>query len=653
MKPYAYSSAVYFTQNAMTTVLISHNPFRIETEILIDGKSIVDTSTLFKYLRTPMQDWVSDFLPSLIEDCNDDELEITFKGLPYNYEDLKSELDQFLQKNMNYDIELLFDACEDQTARLNTLETTLSELKTQTVVEELNCQEFVSSSAGNHLEVLVLGGSNPQQAVLINGLFGAGLYNSQSEFQRILLNIGSQSVLAASALPLNPESIEDTIRSEDKPVVIYILNDQLKRSKTDFLETIAEQYRIRGKQNKQRFLFVAETPAAAKRSLSSEFGIKNASVYALDEIALIQRQIEEYHSEVSLIRYLTTQCDNITQHLNVLEQELSAKATEHRDTQEIDQLETRALTLLYNSELAVSPPDVPLEINAFITQLCAEFNALRPVKSTSKDFLGFGAAVASAVAALQPITSQDKVETGAMRRAFIEYIRALPQKVRDKFQKIEEKDLPNAHVNIPQTLYATLKELKCSSATALLQELKDQLKNPTRISLGKETYINAIQNIHIEEKAFSFHSETLNYVQIENYKVHYKIVSSASNGQVLRQYQFYPGLIVQCCKCLSAETYSGNELLKKAQNKFASMIKAIKPVFESFFQELYSLYDSQYRNIYDQTLAEIDKAIQEQAQNLRYTASISSDELARLQYIQAIKERIVKLTCLGGETSNG
>ena len=200
MKPYAYSSAAYFTQNAMTTVLISHNPFRIETHILIDGKAITDTSSLFKYLRTPMQYWVSDFLPSLIADCNDDELEITFKGLPYNYEDLKSELGQFLQKNMDYDIELLFDVCEDQTARLNTLETTLSELKTQTVVEELNCQEFVSSSAGNHLEVLVLGGSNPQQAVLINGLFGTGLYNSQSEFQRILLNIDSRSVPAASAL---------------------------------------------------------------------------------------------------------------------------------------------------------------------------------------------------------------------------------------------------------------------------------------------------------------------------------------------------------------------------------------------------------------------------------------------------------------------
>ena len=650
MKPYAYSSAAYFTQNAMTTVLISHNPFRIETHILIDGKAITDTSSLFKYLRTPMQYWVSDFLPSLIADCNDDELEITFKGLPYNYEDLKSELDQFLQKNMDYDIELLFDACEDQTARLNTLETTLSELKTQTVVEELNCQEFVSSSAGNHLEVLVLGGSNPQQAVLINGLFGAGLYNSPSEFQRILLNIDSRSVPAASALPLNPESIAETIRSADMSVVIYILNDQLKRSKTGFLETIAEQYRIRGKQNKQRFLFVAETPAAAKRSLSSEFGIKNASVYALDEIALIQRQIEEYHSEVSLIRYLTTQCDNITQHLNVLEQELSAKATEHRDTQEIDQLETRALTLLYNSELAVSPPDVPLEINAFITQLCAEFNALRPVKSTSKDFSGFGAAVVGAVTALQPIAFHDKVETGAMKKAIIGYIESLPKKFEVEFQKIETTLFQSAHINIPQELYSVL---KCPAATVLLQQLKESLKTNRNALFNMKKHIYAIQNIPLEQPAFNLHSSPFNYVLIEGYKAHYIIVPSGTNGQVLRRYQFYPGLIVRCCKCLSAETYSGAELVKKAQARFADNIKAIKPIFESFFQELTSFYISQYTPIYDQALAEIDKAIQEQAQNLRDTASISSGELARLQYIQAIKERIVKLTCLGGETSDG
>ena len=136
---------------------------------------------------------------------------------------------------------------------------------------------------------------------------------------------------------------------------------------------------------------------------------------------------------------------------------------------------------------------------------------------------------------------------------------------------------------------------------------------------------------------------------IGSYKAPYKVVQSNSNNKAFRQYQFYPGLIVHCCKCLSAEPYSSNELVKKAQDRFASDIKLIKPIFESFFQELFSTYNSQYEHIYDQTLAKIDKAIREQAQHLRDTAGISEDDLTRLQYIQSMKARITQLTCLGAE----
>ena len=604
MKPYAYSSAAYFTQNAMTTVLISHNPFRIETHILIDGKAITDTSSLFKYLLTPMQYWVSDFLPSLIADCNDDELEITFKGLPYNYEDLKSELDQFLQKNMDYDIELLFDACEDQTARLNTLETTLSELKTQTVVEELNCQEFVSSSAGNHLEVLVLGGSNPQQAVLINGLFGTGLYNSQSEFQRILLNIDSRSVPAASALPLNPESIAETIRSADMPVVIYILNDQLKRSKTGFPETIAEQYRIRGKQNKQRFLFVAETPAAAIRSLSSEFGIKNASVYAFDEITLIQRQIEKYHSEVSLIRYLTVQCDNITQQLNLLEEALSAKAIEHKDTQNINQLETRALTLLGNCELVTPVPNTSGITDLIMDKLCSEFGRLKSsiIENSRLNVFYF-----------KPKPNFNP------KRTIETFVDSIPTKIEEKLKTVN--DTANRfpiHVNIPKDLYPVLTELECFNTTTLLQELKEKVKESSTHSPDIAQCIDKIQAI---------------------------IFTQTPN--------IYPGLSGLCCNCFHNDNTFTEVELEICYGVFQKNIEKIRPILNSYMETLYTSSQDICIHIYNQALKKIEQTIHEQAQNLRNEAKISSDALVRLQYIQGMKERIVGLTRLGGETSNG
>ena len=56
----------------MTNILIIHNPFLIETEIVIDGIPIAETSGLYRYIKTPMQDWVRDFLHTLVEHCNDD-----------------------------------------------------------------------------------------------------------------------------------------------------------------------------------------------------------------------------------------------------------------------------------------------------------------------------------------------------------------------------------------------------------------------------------------------------------------------------------------------------------------------------------------------------------------------------------------------------
>lgn len=631
----------------MTSVLISHNPFRTETEILIDEQPITDTSVLFKYLRTPMQDWVGDFLPSLIADCNDDELEITFRGLPYHYEDLKAELEKFLRENEDYSIELSFDACEDQTTRLNTLNDILNEIKTQDTVEELKDPDFTSSldPTNNRLAALVLGGPSSQQEVLVTELFGPEAYNPQTDIQNILLDVNHQFAPSTSDSSPGLESLEALICSDDKPIVICLLDNQLKRSKAGFLDIIAAQHRIRGKQNKQRFLFVAETPALAKRTLHSEFAIKNAFVYAFDETSLIHKRIKEYYNEVSLIYYISEQCDRILLRLNTLEQNLSTRAEEARTFENIDRLEARTFKALYNCELVTSLPNISDFIDSFIIQLCSEFNVLKPSHPTLKGPL-FSKSINNVLQSV--MESQDIVETAPMKKIIISYIQGLPQKFEKALATIESNVRSYAHINVPRELYTTLDELGCPTAVTLLQQLKKHLNDTAHVSLNKNKYIEDIQKITFEEMAFNLFSNSLNYVLVEDYKAYYTI-SSHSDSYILRKFQFYPGLIVRCCKCLSAETYSSKELVIKSQEKFAQDIKAVIPIFEAFFQGLISLYESQYKNIFDQALENISKAIQEQAQYLRDTAGISEDDLARLQCIQSMKARITQLTCLGAE----
>ena len=105
----------------MAEIRIIHNPFKVKTDFIIDGNMISETSGLYKYVNTPMQDWVSEFLPILIEDSNDDELEIVFKGLQYNFDDLDREVQAFLRKNRDIEIDITFDCCVSQQHRLDEL----------------------------------------------------------------------------------------------------------------------------------------------------------------------------------------------------------------------------------------------------------------------------------------------------------------------------------------------------------------------------------------------------------------------------------------------------------------------------------------------------------------------------------------------------
>jgi len=639
----------------MTTVLISHNPFRTETKILIDEKPITDTSALFKYLHTPMQDWVGDFLPSLITDCNDDELEITFKGLPYNYEDLQSELDMFLQKNMDYDIELRFVACEDQITRLNKLNAALDEIKTQTIVEELKRPEFVTSlsPAANQLPVLLLGGSGSQQAALINGLFGTGLYNPKTDVQQIFLSIGHQLAPSASNHSLGPKSVEDFIQSTDKPIVICLLDDQLKRNKTGFLNTIADQYRLRGKQNKRRFLFVSETPGLAKRALHNEFAIKSALVYAFDEIALIQKQIEDYHRKVALVGHITTQCDHIAQQLNILEHDFSVRAEESKQTQTIDELETRALTLLDNFELVVSNPDTSNWVNSFIEHLYKDFLEIQ--------FSDIRIYPLFTISSYSMHTAPFPLHTGMfaiphLKQAIIAHIQGLPKKIENDLSLFETSTIQQVHINVPSAFYSVLAELELSSATTLVEELKKSLEAVSCTPLEKQKYLGKINALQLKQSQLFSLPPSTGFTTVEDYKAPFHKISSDIPGISNLEYQFFPGLIVLCCECFDVGTSLSQDKLRKCCRVFRKNISKISPILETFLVDLsaaHSVLESKRQQIFDKTIAELRRAIQDQARILRSAARISSDELEHLQYLQAMKERIINLTCLGDEESNG
>ena len=73
----------------MKRVFLKYNPYKLETEITVDGNHLADNSKLGELIvDSRLQDWVEDFPGILIDECNDRDFEILFHGTLLDYEDL-------------------------------------------------------------------------------------------------------------------------------------------------------------------------------------------------------------------------------------------------------------------------------------------------------------------------------------------------------------------------------------------------------------------------------------------------------------------------------------------------------------------------------------------------------------------------------------
>ena len=71
----------------MKRVYIKYNPYKVETEVMLEDKELKSLDVIDKRL----QEWIESFPKILFEECNtlEEEFEIVFKGTNLDYEDLE------------------------------------------------------------------------------------------------------------------------------------------------------------------------------------------------------------------------------------------------------------------------------------------------------------------------------------------------------------------------------------------------------------------------------------------------------------------------------------------------------------------------------------------------------------------------------------
>ncbi len=168
----------------MKKVFIKYNPYKIETEITVEGKKLAENSSLGERIvsGSRLQEWVEDLPQILINEYNDRDFEIVFHGTLLDFEDLTEVFTQAYNRG-------------DLTAKLDrkpAKETTDKEVLIDQVfkkiqngpIDELKDVEVISAfeqAKSSEFEVCVVATMSAGKSTLINSMLNAKLMPSKQE----------------------------------------------------------------------------------------------------------------------------------------------------------------------------------------------------------------------------------------------------------------------------------------------------------------------------------------------------------------------------------------------------------------------------------------------------------------------------------------
>ena len=168
----------------MTKVFIKYNPYKLETELTVDGKKLAQNSQIGERILpgSRLQEWVEDLPQNLIDEYNDNDFDIVFHGTLLDFEDLTEAFTHASERG-------------ELTAKLDRIpakETSDKELLIDEVFkeiqggpfDELRDVEIISAfqhAKSSDFEVCVVATMSAGKSTLINSMLGTMLMPSKQE----------------------------------------------------------------------------------------------------------------------------------------------------------------------------------------------------------------------------------------------------------------------------------------------------------------------------------------------------------------------------------------------------------------------------------------------------------------------------------------
>ncbi len=170
----------------MKKVYIKYNPYKLETEITVDGKPLAQNSKIGECCKqgSRLQEWIEELPQELIEEYNDNEFDVKFYGTLMDYEDLLDVFQQACESGIVAEGSQLSQILAKETADKETLIDELFRDIQNGPFEELKDEAINNAfkqARSNEFEVCVVATMSSGKSTLINSMLGTKLMPSKQE----------------------------------------------------------------------------------------------------------------------------------------------------------------------------------------------------------------------------------------------------------------------------------------------------------------------------------------------------------------------------------------------------------------------------------------------------------------------------------------
>lgn len=334
----------------MTEIVFEYNPIQVRADIIIEGSKIAQTSNLYRYRNTPLEDWIDVLIPELVDYSNDDNIQIEIHSVQKYIDEINKAIRNYEKTHRHIDIEVIENPSTGYKGRLNKISQIIEQIKEGNVefdiTDDYPLDVLVVSMTDNDEYEEFLGNLFPDinaksnQALLISnkGSEVDGFEPINHEINELDdRHIGTRVYI----FPLLNECsnkywrlLKEKVNGTGDYVLIALLNSKPKKN-DELLDYVAEQLEKKGKINKSRFVFVSENTEDNLDYIQDEYGVKIIDMLDYDNADEAIEKVKWYIQNVSYVRKIAELSESLKSQFEVLQENISREAEKNKSVAEL------------------------------------------------------------------------------------------------------------------------------------------------------------------------------------------------------------------------------------------------------------------------------------------------------------------------------